>query len=189
MADLKNGLLLVAFASILYFSGYAYLDGYYEYYDISVREISPDIHEIIAHGAIFFFQIASKTGFVITLPLLSGLIIIGLIFEISNNFYFLLRRFIVFFGIFIIAIASISAHSLGLDQAKSDLSRLNPMQLSIFTEQNVIVNLPSPPNTQYKYLTSSPDTHFAVAIFQGGDRWWLVRFQKSDTVTLRVFQD
>ncbi|CAN0596179.1 unnamed protein product, partial [Laminaria digitata] len=54
--NLRNIFVPILFPAILYYAGYSYIDGYYEYFDISLREINPNLQEIIAHGAGFYIN-------------------------------------------------------------------------------------------------------------------------------------
>lgn len=188
--------------AIVYLTGYAYLDGFYKYFNISLQELELDVQTILVHAAQPYRSFAASVPLspIILATVLVMLTIVA-IFG-ADTFLGWIRHFLarlqttafwVSVSVILLILSSYvfsGAQELGLRNAKNEYLNLNRMVL-LGTPENFEINqfLARVPNTKLYHLVTNETTYFGVIKFSGERRRWVIRVPKSDSIAARVYQD
>ena len=174
--------------TIGYCLGYAYLDGYYGFYDITISEFDPSIEQVLVHsvpalknsGAIPFT--ISFLG--ATLALLMILCIP--IMEVIGRPILLTYATIVSMLVYMLIQ---NAPEAGAERAFADYPRLRPALYSGDASQGLLIRMQREiPESGLYHLVSTPDTHYLIQKIDGGSRRWTIRVPVGELGSLAAYR-
>lgn len=208
MTSAFTGFVTLLVPAIAYFTGYAYLDGYFEVFDISIQEVSPGLQQVLAHGGNFYVSLlAGIWQSYWAVPVLLGLLLsAAALFQavgsgrqpdwlgpwrwlVAHRAEALVVLEVVIVVLSLYA-AITRAHDMGAARAEFDRPRLNPMLVA--PAENVDLGLAillEPEGRLLRHLTTTTDTVFGIVSFAGDKRQWVVRIPKSSIASMQVYQD
>ena len=202
-----------ALVVIAYLIGFAYLDGYCEFFDIEVSELEYGPQYIFVHSApvlgraISMLEEDASQTLVNIRNRVPGIGIWWL--------YFLLSVFAALFvgsawtikvlagrlfpAMAMVLLAALAfaaifmtryAHEVGMIHAEDNLMRLHPISIIEPDGRTSFASLREKyPKNSLLHLLTTGSTIFVINRFPGGDRWWLIRVPRSDQVLSSVYQD
>lgn len=173
------GSLILASAYII---GYSYLDGYYEFYDIPLAELSFSIQYIMSHG------LSSFTSSSLLMVLAVGAVgaILYLLPQFRGRAHPL--SVIVLLLVGVSAFLTVSAQNVGRENAKIEFERLNRVLLSRGSNLDVVDRLKKEhPKTTLHFLVSTGDRHYFVVKFPQSDRRWVIHVSGGKDFDFGVF--
>ena len=171
-----------------YSLGYAYLDGYYSFYDISLSEFNPGLEQVLVHS---IPPIKAENNLLYSIILIFTVIIMAVVYtqKLLGRF---LPLFLLFASVISICLAVLlvdGAPDAGQDQALADYTMLHRVIYdgepgSDFVEEM----LAGAPRASLHHLVSTPTIHYIVVKIDGGDRRWTIRLPRTETGTLAAYQ-
>lgn len=179
----------IAFAALTaatYLSGYGYLSGYYQYFDIGIWEIGLSIQDVLSH-ALPTVILSMKKIYAWTILFLTASV--SVVFLVKSGhmkrkcYAFCISLTVVFF----ITYTLIISPQIGETKAKEDLRSLNIVKIS----DRITNDLPkifSDPRIDWFHLTTTSDTLFLVGIFQSGSQRWVARIPRNGASASFVYQ-
>lgn len=186
--------------AIIYLTGYAYLDGFFEYFGVSLQELQYGPQSILAHAAPAIKNEMASSGamtvflllFVFTIFIIAsrGIDALPLLLTAQKQHWHILGTIVLLIVVLITLKANFAAHSIGFENARREYLNLNRMvvlgapsnfDIDGYRERN--------PSSNLYHLTTTENTHFAVIKRSGEKRRWVVRIPKTDSIAIRVFQD
>ncbi|QDY69707.1 hypothetical protein [Qingshengfaniella alkalisoli] len=192
----------VAFVALLYLAGYAYLDGYYEFFDIGVNELELSPQHIFAHSAPVYLgplrelrgQILNEVAPTVTICILLVFISSILLVFISIIFYKYPNIALTLVTVFAIGgmviVPYFYAHDLGKSRAEKELHTILPAVVLEKPGETYLSEFQSKFNEigLLYFLTASTTKYFFV--YRIGDkRWWVLRVPITAIAGLSVHQN
>jgi hypothetical protein len=203
--NLMEKLLAVVFSVVvafIYLTGYAYLEGFYEYFNISLGELDLDIQEVLVHAAppyrAFFKGIPVAP--ILAATIIFTITVLGIFgadkfyitaksffpFLLSSSGMLLFTSVIAFFSFYVLW----TAPALGFQNAEQEYSTLNSMEIlgapDTFDIDGFMGRVP---NTSLFHLVTTESTYFGVIKNHGKAMRWIVRIPRTEGIAARIFQD
>lgn len=181
-------LLITIFTAIAYLSGYGFLYGYYQYFDVGVWELNLSIQDILVHAS---------SAFVMTLTQFDWLLLVALIVTLMFRLRLYGKRFNIkqiqltlLPCIFLFLSISLSySVSYGREKASEELRLLNPFVASGLSEEVLRQSPMQSQSLKLLHLATTVDTFFVVGIHQTGRDRWVGRISRENNLASFVYQD
>ena len=181
---LKDSALIIAFVgALLYFTGWAYLYAYFEYFGISLIEINPSIQFVLMHALSPYYYWASNLDlkeFVPWLIIVLGVIVILHISGLLRGVFGFLKTRLSGTsetagpGVTVIVVLALFGTSLAVSRSAGDRTAAetwsNPGRIIYISQKSDNLNINDNPHynlkslnddLQLKYLFSSTNNHYA----------------------------
>lgn len=184
-------LLALFLTAEFYLSGYTYLDGYYEYYDIGVSELDLSFQEILVHAFSPLLHFLGKKW----LLLIIAFGIIGLVFWLLTVRYSISANRIFAISGSIIAIVTLSwsaiiSHRVGFNAAKLDFFSLPRLQVLYRHEDGELERIQfTSHDEELLHLTTTKEIVVGIVSYIEGLDRWIVRIPKDESIITRVYGD
>lgn len=187
---------ITVLGAFLYLIGYAYLDGFYEYYDVSLSELQFGIQYILAHSAIPFLRSELLSVNSIIIALILPLIVLGYRvvrsaegLDPATELFRISKYFATVYVGYILITTFLSAHSIGKSLADSEFEKLNRVQVSEgFLSAPISELIASSDRGTLYYLVSSGSRHYFVVKFERTNRRYVVHVEDTEIGPFFVYQ-
>lgn len=181
-------LLITIFTAIAYLSGYGFLYGYYQYFDIGVWELNLSIQDILVHASSAFVMTLTQFCLLLLVALIGPLMLMlrlyGTRFDLKRIQLTLLPCILAF-----LLISLISSVSYGRGKAEEELRLLNPFVASGLSEEVLRQSPMQSQSLKLLHLATTVDTFFVVGIHQTGRDRWVGRISRENNLASFVYQD
>lgn len=186
----------VAFG-LLYLTGYSYLDGFYEFYDVPLSGLNFGVQTVAVHSFVPVRESATVENGIVFAIVFGAIICIHaglknwqlnpLKIKYGVQPIFALSATLLIAATFI----AMGARDLGYANAKKDYSSINravvfggtaSKELSAFLERNA-------GSTTLHYLVSSSSAHIFIIKFIESDRKWVFHIPANNISGFRVYQN
>lgn len=188
----------VAFTSVIsliYLTGYTYLDGYYATFEIEVPELGYSIQDIFVHSAPPIKTVLADIYKNPTNQLINVLLFLILILFLGRTVQTrtIPTRPLTWSAALIFALSAcfvtftwLTAAKIGKERAESQIGSLNLVKLT--TKEDSRLNL-NTGTQQLHHIISTKDMHFLLLTYENGEDRWVIRVPKEATTSLRAYQD
>ena len=188
MSERFLAIMITVATAALYLTGYGYLYGYYQFFDIGIWELNLTIQDILAHSASAMFYFLNDYFIFVALLAFIALLIFALSHTKESN----LQRAIqaaTCFGSAIILASLIGSTYFGREKAASELRLLNRFVISDSNGVDPAISALISANATFLHLATTADTFFVVGVFESGRDRWIGRISREDQESSFVYQD
>jgi len=190
MSEKSLAVSLTLVISLIFLTGYTYLDGYYDFYDISVGELELDIQNILVFSAPVYWSIFVDYSIIVVFVIIS---VLGFLLAIKYYWQRFATKIPVILGVIVAGIFFVClflSHSLGLQSAALDISSLNRMSVGgVPLPKEFSEILARHPSARLHHLVTTTSTVYGVIRFMGGEDRWVIRLPTSPNLTTQVYQE
>jgi len=171
-----------------YLSGYGFLWGYYQFFDVGVWELHLSVQDVLSHSASSFLASASEFS-LLYLIVAFFCALVALRFWSVEPFIKKAWGFSATAVLFFVLFTMFTSSYLGRSKAKDELRLLNKFHVSnldteVFDDSPLAI-----PEIQMLHLATTEHTFFVVGVFESGNDRWVGRVARGDGLSSFVYQD
>ena len=188
MAEKSVALLLTVLTAIAYLSGYGFLYGYYQFFDVGIWELQLSIQDILVHALSAITATIARYYLVIAMIVFLTLLASVINTNRTQPVVSQISLTVTSIGL-VLGLTLLLSVSLGREKASQEIKILNPFSLSGYLADGLNGAPYNPDNVRLLHLVTTNDTFFVVGVFETGRDRWVGRISRQDGSASFVYQD